>query len=298
MGELPNKRISIIMPSFQQAEYIEESINSVLSINYPNIEFIVVDGGSTDGTEEILRKYSRYISKLIIEKDRGQSDAIIKGIAAATGDFITWINSDDLLLSDYVDNILEYFEKYPEIDFIYGNCDVIDQQSNKIREDHGAVVEWPKIMLEHHLPIPQQGAIWRRKLTEKIEGPKLKYHYVLDREFFLRVLATHKALYVNKVFGKFRYHPDSKSIKHELKWTDELVESYKELCREFSIDKRFELKILSSVSMHCAYIYFKGGNFISAINLMFQAFMYDKLILLRRYTYVKLLNKIMYLMNK
>jgi glycosyltransferase involved in cell wall biosynthesis len=284
--------ISIIIPSYNQGNFIEETIKSVLDLNYDNIEFIVVDGGSTDGTKEILQKYSGYFSKLIIEHDKGQSDAIQKGIRAATGDFITWINSDDLLMPDFVRNILSYFDNNPQIDFIYGNCEIIDSNSNRIGVHYGNDVEWPDILLEHHLPIPQQGATWRKAVTENIEGPKINYHYVLDREYFLRIIANYTSMYVDICLGKFRYHPEAKSIKHQMKWISELKVSYKELCDELNIKNKNRALILSSVSIHCGYIFLNGRDYISFLKCLYDGILYDKFIFFRPYTYKKIIHKI------
>lgn len=136
-------RVSIITPSYNQGEFIEETINSVISQTYENIEYLIIDGASTDSTLKVIAKYSSSISKVISEKDAGQSDAINKGIRLATGDLITWLNSDDLLEPQAIEQAVSTFIEYPEIDFVYGDVKLIDEDSNQIGLLKGDRLELP-----------------------------------------------------------------------------------------------------------------------------------------------------------
>ena len=125
LSELP--KISIIIPSFNQNEFIEETILSIINQNYPNIEIIVIDGGSNDKTLDIISKYKENFDFLISEKDNGQSHAINKGFNKSTGEIVTWLCSDDTYLPNCLKTVGEYFNKNPDVDFLYGNVISIDE---------------------------------------------------------------------------------------------------------------------------------------------------------------------------
>lgn len=114
-------RISIVTPSYNQAEFLERTIFSVLNQNYPKLEYIIIDGGSTDGSVEIIKKYDKYLTFWVSEKDNGQADAIRKGFARATGEILAWINSDDTYLPGTFLKVAKAFIKNPKVDLIFGN---------------------------------------------------------------------------------------------------------------------------------------------------------------------------------
>src|SRR5437762_483466 len=120
-------RITIVTPSFNQAQFLEETIRSVLLQGYPNLEYIVMDGGSTDGSAEILEKYSPWIDHWVSEKDNGQADAIYRGFERATGEIIGWVNSDDLLLPGALAAHAEYFLRHHQAQLVMGGCLWIDE---------------------------------------------------------------------------------------------------------------------------------------------------------------------------
>src|SRR5688500_12192516 len=116
----PKLRVSIVMPSFNQAHFIEEAINSVLTQSYPLLDLLVMDGGSTDGTVDILKSYGNRIS-FCSQRDKGQSDANNRGLAQIRGDIVCWLNSDDVFMPNTVCAVVQAFEKHSEVDFVYGN---------------------------------------------------------------------------------------------------------------------------------------------------------------------------------
>ncbi|GAG62509.1 unnamed protein product [marine sediment metagenome] len=132
--ELSWPRISVITPSYNQGRFLEKTILSVLNQNYPNLEYIIIDGGSTDESINIIKKYENYIDYWVSEKDRGQADALNKGFKKATGDIIGWQNSDDIYLPSVFLKIAELFKQNPKIDIIYGNRFDIDEDNNIIGE--------------------------------------------------------------------------------------------------------------------------------------------------------------------
>src|SRR5262249_46923914 len=127
-------RITIITPSFNQAQFFEQTIASVLDQNYPNLEYIIIDGGSQDHSVEIIRKYDHRLAYWVSEKDRGQTHAINKGLERATGDIIAYLNSDDFYLAGTLHRVAEYFQQHPDVDLLHGRCRTVNVNGEKIGE--------------------------------------------------------------------------------------------------------------------------------------------------------------------
>jgi len=125
-------KISIITPSYNQGQFLEETIISVLNQDYPNLEYIIIDGGSTDKSVEIIKKYEKYLTYWVSEKDRGQTHAINKGFIKSSGSILNWLNSDDLLVPGAINSVSKAFSKHSEADFCFGDFSIIDTQSNTI----------------------------------------------------------------------------------------------------------------------------------------------------------------------
>lgn len=208
-------KISIITPSFNQVKYIERTIQSILNQNYPNLEYIIMDGGSTDGTLEIIQKYSdRLIWKS--EKDKGQSDAINKGIKMATGDIVAFLNSDDTYEPGALARVADFFEKNPDKQWAYGKCRIIDENDKEIRKPITAYknlllknFSYTKLLTENF--ISQPATFWRRENHSRIGFFNEDEHYCMDYEFWLRLGKTSPAGVINSYLADFRYYADSKS---------------------------------------------------------------------------------------
>lgn len=125
-------KISIVTPSYNQAEFLERTILSVLNQNYPNLEYIIIDGGSTDGSVEIIKKFEKYLAYWVSEKDNGQTNAINKGFKISSGEILAWLNADDTYLRHTISRVVNYFQKYPQIDLIYGNAHLINKNGQLI----------------------------------------------------------------------------------------------------------------------------------------------------------------------
>ena len=180
--------VSIVTPSYNQSRYIEETIQSVLLQDYPAIEYLIIDGGSTDGSVEIIRRYATRLSYWVSEPDVGQADAINKGWQRARGDIIAYINSDDLYLPGAIHRAVHYFEQHPEVGIVCGACQLIGKDGKPLR----APVEVPEISLEWLLryPLPQPAVFFRRSVIEQIGLLDPALHYVLDWEFCIRAAMT------------------------------------------------------------------------------------------------------------
>jgi len=178
--------VTIITPSYNQSKYLEETINSVINQDYNNIEYIINDGGSSDNSVELIKKYETKLAYWVSEPDKGQADAINKGFLKASGDFICWINSDDILYPDFISRRIKEFEQNPNIDMIYGD---VDQGTvlGKTRLRKGENTSYTQMLKTLLIPIPQQSAIWRRRVLEKTGVLDPKLHVLLDRDYFIRI---------------------------------------------------------------------------------------------------------------
>jgi glycosyltransferase involved in cell wall biosynthesis len=209
---MPLPKISVITPSFNQALFLEENIQSVLSQHYPHVEHIIIDGGSTDGTLDILRGHPsiRYIS----EKDRGQSHALNKGFRMATGEIIGWINSDDGYRADIFHEVADRFQS-PGVNVVYGQGIIVDAQGSAIRtvtprgitsDDFIRYWRWKYDYV-------QSAFFFRRSVFDKIGYIDESLYYAMDHEFFIRLLLNYTFVYLQKPLAYFRLHDVSKTGK-------------------------------------------------------------------------------------
>jgi glycosyltransferase involved in cell wall biosynthesis len=204
--------VSIVTPSFNQANFIEDAILSVKNQDYPNIEHIVVDGKSADNTTEILKKHEKnYNLRWISEPDEGQSDAVNKGFMIAKGKIIGWLNSDDVYFaSDVISYIVKQFKKNPDVDVIFGDSVVINE--NGFIERVFRTLNWNYLyLLLGASYIPQPATFFRKNvITENSLDKNL--HFAMDVEFWLRLGKKHKFLHVNKLLAADRVHIKTKRL--------------------------------------------------------------------------------------
>jgi glycosyltransferase involved in cell wall biosynthesis len=198
-------KLSIITPSFNQAEFLEETIKSVISQGYPNLEYIIIDGGSTDGSVEIIKQYDKYINYWISEADRGQAHAINKGLSMATGEWVGWQNSDDIYYEGCFDNLSNYFFN-DDIDLIVGNINIINKKGQVLRDLKYVTPTYESLLAEGMI-VANQAAFWRK--NKKLMNEE--YHYNFDYDWFLEILKKSNALHINKTWGALRYHDGSKT---------------------------------------------------------------------------------------
>lgn len=213
--------VSIITPSYNQGEYLEETIASVLNQTHQNIEYIIIDGGSSDNSVDIIKKHSSRLAFWVSESDKGQADAINKGFEKATGDYICWINSDDILYPDFVEKRMREFEQNPEIEMIYGDVDQGEEWNNRVVRK-GWQTDFESIVRNCYIPTNQQSAMWRKEVLRKVGVLDPRWQVLLDFDFFLRITRDCSFKYFPGSVAFFRNHKDSKSIAHKEKWIEEL----------------------------------------------------------------------------
>jgi glycosyltransferase involved in cell wall biosynthesis len=204
-------RVTIVTPSYNQAEFLEETLRSVLLQNYPNLEYIVMDGGSSDGSVEIIRKYEKHLAYWTSEKDAGASDAIAKGFERATGSILAYLNSDDPYLPGAIHAVVRAFEEQPRCDVVFGNTYWTDPDGNILAERRQTPF-WAASYVYGGSDIQQPSTFWKRELYEKAGGMNSSFVTAFDTDLFFRFIACDaKFRHVKRFLSCFRIHPESKS---------------------------------------------------------------------------------------
>ncbi len=201
--------VSIITPSYNQASYLEQTILSVLDQDYPRIEYLVIDGASTDDSVEIIKKYADQLTYWVSEKDNGQADAINKGFARATGELIAWLNSDDYYLAGAVSSAVKIFEENPDAVLVYGDMLAVDEHGKTFN-----TLKYKQLTLKDLLCfqiIGQPAVFMRRSALEKTFGLDPALHFLLDHFLWIQIAQHGKILHVDQTWAAARYHAEAKN---------------------------------------------------------------------------------------
>lgn len=205
--------IAIVTPSFEQGKYLEETMKSVLEQNYPFLEYIVIDGGSKDGSVEIIEKYADQLHYWVSEPDDGQSDAINKGFRRADKSIIVgWLNSDDVLMPDTLLKVVRTFQNNPDAVLVYGDVQSIDGDGNVINETHFKPYEIEDLM-QFNI-ICQPAVFTRLKIVKALGGVDDSYNYLMDHHLWLRLAMEGDMIHIPEILAQARYHDDAKNIAH------------------------------------------------------------------------------------
>ena len=223
-------KISIITPSYNQGQFLEETILSVLNQDYPNLEYIIIDGGSTDNSVDIIKQYEDRLTYWVSEKDRGQTHAINKGFHKCTGDILHWLNSDDVLLPGSLDLVAGFFEQHPDIDCVIGDLEVIDP-NGQFLVIKKAIPFGFKTALYTSCLVPQPSTLFTRRAWEKTGDLDISLYYQMDFEYFLRMAkAGVKFGLLKKPLAKFRLHADSKTVSE---YNDLFFQAYRRIQNQY-----------------------------------------------------------------
>ena len=206
-------RFTLVTPSFNQAVFLERTIRSVLSQDFPNLEYIIVDGGSTDGSVEIIRRYKKQLAWWVSEADHGQAEAINKGLKRATGEIVGWLNSDDTLVPGALHAIAAAYRQYPEADLIYGHTCQIDESDRVIRRLCAVQTDAYDLIHFNRNLFSQPGTTWRRSLHDRIGFLDESLHYALDCDFWIRAAQHGVVRFVPRHLGNLRMYADTKSSR-------------------------------------------------------------------------------------
>ena len=222
MSDNTKPLVSIVTPSMNQASFLEETISSILDQDYENIEYIIVDGGSTDGSLDIIKKYAERLAYWVSEPDRGQTDAINKGFARSKGDILAWLNSDDTYLPGAVSRAAAYLEAHPEIGAVYGDANLIDEQSKVIGRFPARQTDYKRLM-RGYVHIPQQATFFRGELWRKVGPLDPSFFFAMDYDLWVRISKQAPLKYHPELWANFRLHGDAKSIESDDRCWPEMV---------------------------------------------------------------------------
>lgn len=212
---------SVVTPSYNQAQFVEETILSILRQDYDRIEYIIIDGGSTDGSAEIIRRYEKELAYWVSERDAGQSDAINKGWRKCTGDIVAYLNSDDVYVPGAVRKAIDFFAAHPEVDVLYGDRIVINERGH-VKE----VLPSPDFSPDTQIArsIPQECVFMRRRALEAVGYLNTELHYLMDYDLWLRMLrAELRFQHLPVPLGKYRIHSNAKYANQRVGFWPELI---------------------------------------------------------------------------
>ncbi len=204
-------KISVVVPSFNQAKYLDLTLRSVLDQNYPSLELIVIDGGSNDGSADIIRRYAQYIKFWCSEPDGGQAEGIIKGFSHATGEILCFLNSDDLFEPGALHEAGEYFSKHSDVDVVYGDALWIDAEGKAIQPKK----EIPFnrfIWLYTYNYVPGMSTFWRRTVYNRVGGLNPAFESAFDGDLMIRFSDAHARIrHVARQWSRMRFYPEQKN---------------------------------------------------------------------------------------
>ena len=255
--------VSLITPSFNQSRFLEETIRSVLLQGCPDLEYIIIDGMSTDGSAEIIKKYEEHLSHWVSEPDKGHADAVNKGWKIAKGEFVTWLNSDDFLYPGSLKTAVDTLKKNPDTHVCYGDAARVNERSQSCDCDfRGGDFSLKDMLVFWKNPVPQPGFLMRRSVIDQIGFLDESYSFAFDFEYWMR-MAVHdmKGTYIPQRLAAFRTHMDAKTTKEQdvrIKDRFGLYEQYfqdERISREFR--KKYRQKSKNKLYLNAADIFYK-----------------------------------------
>jgi len=235
--------VTIVTPSYNQARYLEATIQSVLSQDHPRIEYMIVDGGSTDGSVDIIKKYAKplesdsllsgireqapgvqnhAIAWWVSEKDKGQTDAINKGFARAKGEILAWINSDDTYEPGAVSAAVKYLQEHPEVGMVYGDCNFINENGLVMGKFNSAQTNY-QLLRHGYVHIPQQTMFFRADLWKQVGPLDPSFYFAMDYDLWTRIAAHSEIKYVPQTWANFRLHTLGKTIAADDRCWPEMI---------------------------------------------------------------------------
>lgn len=266
--------VSVVTPTYNQADFLRDTLESVLTQDYPHIEHQVIDDGSTDSTPQILAEYS---DRIAVERhaNRGQTPTINKGWERAKGDILTWLNSDDTFLPGAVTKAVEYLQNHPEVDIVFGDTLFTQSDGKPIeRSQPRTEFDYRTFVLQCENPIAQPSAFIRREVIDDIGLLDPQFYYFMDWDFWLRAGIRHRIAYFPELFSTYRLHKDSKTMAQANKAAPELEYMYRKFFARLDLPddlRALERRAMVNMFFTSGGYYLEGGNAKAASRMAFKA---------------------------
>ncbi len=268
--------VSIVTPSYNQSRFIEQTICSVLGQGVDSLEYFIIDGGSTDSSVEIIKRYESKLAGWVSEKDQGQADAINKGIRASSGEIVAWLNSDDLYQPGAIQKAIEVFQKHPQASLVYGNVLSIDENAQPF--NHQTFQPYGLQDLMSFRIISQPAVFMRRAALEQTGLLDLSYHYLLDHHLWLRMAQIAPIAFIPRTLAAARYHSKAKNLAHTAEFGREAFR----IVDWMETDPRFALlfrknrrRILAGAHRLNAFYLLDGESYARSLAAYARAFRYN-----------------------
>jgi glycosyltransferase involved in cell wall biosynthesis len=266
--------VTIVTPSYNQANFLEATICSVLKQDYPSIEYFVIDGGSTDDSVKIIKKYAKHITWWISEKDSGQAEAINKGLQRAKGDITGWLNSDDIYQAGAISAAVRAFQANPRAGVVYGDAWSMDEKSDPFNLMKAR--QYSLVDLLAFCSICQPAAFMRREVLEQAGYLDQAYHYVLDHYLWIRMARLAPMKYVPQTWASSRYHDQAKNRKSSEGFAleaDAMMDKLQNDPQYLGLFRDNKKYITAGVDRYKAYYLTDAGKPGNALKLYFKAFL-------------------------
>jgi glycosyltransferase involved in cell wall biosynthesis len=248
---MSSPKLSIVVCSYNQGAFIRETLESLINqqnVTRDELEVIVIDGASSDGSLEIIESYHDRLSRFVSEPDRGQTHALNKGFALATGDVLSWLCSDDLLEPDAVRFVLDYFREHTGVDFIFGDAKVIDRNGQVLKIKKEIPFNWFLWAYGEHNYVQQPSTFWRRSLHEQVNGLNEAFNLVMDGDLWARFAERTRSRHVRKVLSSVRTYPETKSLQMRTR----AIEEQRTIHRRYGVDHgRNHTRVLKVAAKLC-----------------------------------------------
>jgi glycosyltransferase involved in cell wall biosynthesis len=277
-------RVSIVTPSYNQSRFLEQTMRSVLDQDTPSLEYFVMDGGSTDSSAEIIKKYERKLAGWVSEKDAGQADAINKGLRLANGEIVAWLNSDDYYLPGAISRVVEVFKNNPHAGLVYGNVLSVDADGKTFNLQ--AFQQFSLLDLMSFHIISQPAVFIRQSILAQAGLLDTSYHCLLDHHLWLRMARLAPMLYIPETLAAARYHAEAKNLARTTDFGREAfrIVNWMKTSPEYSpIFEQHKPQILGGAQRFDAFYLLDGGNYAAALAAYGRAFRLNPPIVLKEW---------------